>query len=66
MKDWNKGEEPSCLLNLLPDTWVKRVTKEEREESQEKPHRQDDAKKQEHHKKVVISTKANVARDFKR
>ena len=27
--DWNEGDEQSRLLNLLPDAWVKRVTKEE-------------------------------------
>ena len=29
VEDWNEAHEQFCLLNLLPDAWVKRVTKEE-------------------------------------
>ena len=29
MAHWNEGDEQSRLFNLLPDAWVKRVTKEE-------------------------------------
>ena len=27
-EDCNEGDEQSCLLHLLPDAWVKRVTKQ--------------------------------------
>ena len=29
VEDWNEGDEQSRLLNLVPDAWVRQVTKEE-------------------------------------
>ena len=65
MKDWNEGDEQSCLLNLLPDAWMKRVQKEEAKLAKSN-HSIKIMLNKEHHKKVVYQTKANVARDFKR
>ena len=29
VEDWNEGDEPARLLSMLPEAWIKRVTKEE-------------------------------------
>ena len=29
VEDWNEGDEQACLLSMLPEAWIKRVTKEE-------------------------------------
>ena len=29
VEDWNEGDEQACLLAMLPEAWIKRVTKEE-------------------------------------
>ena len=29
MEDWNEGDEQARLLSMLPEAWIKRVTKEE-------------------------------------
>ena len=65
MEDWNDDDEPSYLLNLLPDAWVKRVTKEEAKQAKSN-HTMKMMLDKEHHKKVVNWTRAKVARDFKR
>ena len=43
VEDLNEGDEQCRLLNLLPHTWVTRVTKEGSGKDQEQAHRQDDA-----------------------
>ena len=65
MGDWNEGDEQSRLLNLLPDAWVKRVTKEEAKRAKS-IHTVKMMLNKEHHKKVVTWTRAKVAREFKR
>ena len=63
--EWNEGDEQSRMLNLLPDAWVKRVTKEKAKRA-ESNHIVKMVLNKEHHKKVVNCTRAKVARDFKR
>ena len=29
VEDWNEGDEQARLLSMLPEAWIKRVTKEE-------------------------------------
>ena len=29
VEDWNEGDEQACLLSMLPEAWINRVTKEE-------------------------------------
>ena len=53
------------MLNLLPDAWVKRVTKEEAKRAKSS-HTVKMLLDEEHHKKVVNWTRAKVAQDFKR
>ena len=62
VEDGNKGDQQSRLLNLLPDAWEKRVTKEEAK----RPNRNHKMKlNKEHHKKVVKRTEADVSGPFK-
>ena len=63
--DWNKGDEQACLLKLLPDAWVKQVTKEEAKRAKNN-HNVKKMLNKEHHTRVVNWTKADVARDLKR
>ena len=63
--DWNEVDEQSRLLNLLPDAWVKRVTREEVTRANNN-HTVKMTLDKEHRKKVVNWTRAKVARDFKR
>ena len=65
LENWNEGDEQSCLLNLLPDAWVKRVMREEAKGANSNNTVLMMLTK-EHHKKVVNWTRAKVARDFKR
>ena len=65
VEDWNEGDEQSHLLNLLPDAWVKRVTKEEAKRAKNN-HTVKMMLNGEHHKNVVNWTRAKVVRDFKR
>ena len=43
VEDWNEGDEHACLLSMLPEAWIKRVTKGGGQEGQVQPHGQDDA-----------------------
>ena len=62
---WNEGDEQSSLLNLLPQTWVKRVTKEEAERAKSTQTVKMMLNKK-GHKKVLNLTRSNLARDFMR
>ena len=63
VEDWNEDDQQSRLLHLLPDAWVKRVTKEEAKRAK-RNHTVKTMFNKEHHKKVVNWTKANVAEDL--
>ena len=65
VEDWNEGDEQSSLLNLLPDAWVKQVTKKEAKRAKSN-HTVKMMLNREHHKKLVKWIRAKVARDFKR
>ena len=65
VEDCNEGDEQSRLLKLLPDAWVKRVTKEDAKRAKSN-HTVKMMLDNEHHKKIVNYTRAKVARDFKR
>ena len=65
VEDWNEGDEPPRLLNMLLEAWVKRVTKEEANRAQSN-HTVKMMLHKDHHKNVVNWTKRFVARDFKR
>ena len=65
VEDWNEGDEQSCLLNLLPDPLVRRVTKNEATRAK-RNHIVKMMLNMEHHKKVVNWTKPNVARLYRR
>ena len=65
VEDWNESDEQSRLVNLLPDAWVKRVTKEEAKRAKSN-HTVKLMLDKENHKNVVNCTRAKVARHFKR
>ena len=65
VEDWNEGDEQSRLLNLLPDAWVKQVTKEESKRAK-RNHTVKMMLNKEHNKNLLNWTKAKVAPDFKR
>ena len=65
VEDWNEGDEQARLLSMLPEAWIKRVTKEEA-----KPAKSNQTVKmmlpKEYHTNVVACRRKNVARDVKR
>ena len=65
MEDWNEGDKQSCLLSMLPEAWIKRVTKKEAKRA-----KSNDTVKmmlpKEYHTNMVAWTRKNVARDVKR
>ena len=65
VEDWTEGDKQTCLLNMLPEPWVKRVTKEEAKRAKSN-HSVKMTLHKDHHKRVVSSTTANVARAFKK
>ena len=65
VEDCNKGDEQSRPLSLLPDAWVKRVTKEEAKRAKRNRAGKMMPNKGQH-KKVVILTRAKVAPECKR
>ena len=52
MEDWNENDEQSCLLNLHPEAWVKRVSEEEAKRTKIN-HTLKMMLNKEHHKRVV-------------
>ena len=65
MEDWNEGDEQIRLLNMLPDSSIKRVTKEEAKRAKSN-HKVKMMLHKDHHKNVVSWARRFVARDFKR
>ena len=65
MEDWNEGDEHARLLSMLPEAWIKRVTKEEAKRAKSN-HTVKMMLSKEYHTNVVAWTRKNVARDVKR
>ena len=65
VEDWNEGDEQARLLSMLPEAWIKRVTKEEAKRAKSK-HTVKMMLPKEYHTNVVAWTRKNVARDVKR
>ena len=64
-EDWNEGDEQACLLSMLPEAWIKRVTKEEAKRAKFN-HTFKMMLSKEYHPKVLPWTHKHVARDLKR
>ena len=65
MEDWNEGDEQARLLSMLPEAWIKRVTKEEAKRAKFN-HTFKMMLPKEYHPNVLAWTKKHVARDVKR
>ena len=65
MEDWNEGDEQARLLSMLPEAWIKRVTKEEANRAKSN-HTVKMMLPKRCHTNVVACTRKNVARDVKR
>ena len=65
VEDWNEGDEQARLLSMLPEAWIKRVTKEESKRAKSN-HTVKMMLSKEYHTNVVAWAKKNVARDVKR
>ena len=65
VEDWNEGDEQARLLPMLPEAWIKRVTKEESKRAKSN-HTVKMMLPKEYHTNVVAWTRKNVARDVKR
>ena len=65
VEDWNEDDEQARLLSMLPEAWIKRVTKEEAKRAKSN-HTVKMMLPKEYHTNVVARTRKNVARDVKR
>ena len=65
VEDWNEGDEQARLLSMLPEAWIKRVTKEEAKRARSN-HTVKMMLPKEYHTNVMAWTRKNVARDVKR
>ena len=65
VEDWNEGDEQAHLLSMLPEAWIKRVTKEESKRAKSS-HTVKMMLPKEYHTNVVAWTRKNVSRDVKR
>ena len=65
VEDWNEGDEQARLLSMLPEAWIKRVTKEEAKRAKSN-HTVKMMLPKGYHTNVVAWTRKNVARDVKR
>ena len=65
VEDWNEGDEQARLLSMLPEAWIKRVTKEESKRARSN-HTVKMMLPKEYHTNVVAWTRKNVAQDVKR
>ena len=65
MEDWNEGDVQSCLLNLLQDAWVERVTKEEAKRAKNN-HTVKMILGKKQNRRLVHWTRGKATRDFKR
>ena len=64
-EDWNEGDEQARLLSMLPEAWIKRVTKEEAKRANFN-HTFKMMLPKDFHPNVLAWTKKHVARDVKR
>ena len=64
VEDWNEGDEQARLLSMLPEAWIKKVTKEEAKRAKSN-HTVKMMLPKEYHTNVVAWTRKNVARDVK-
>ena len=65
VEDWNEGEEQARLLSMLPEAWIKRVTKQEAKRAKSN-HTVKMMLPKEYHTNVVAWTRKNLTRDVKR
>ena len=65
VEDWYEGDEQARLLSMLPEAWIKRVTKDEAKRAKYN-HTVKMMLPKDHHKNVVAWTKRHVAPDVKR
>ena len=65
VEDWNEGDEQARLLPMLPEAWIKRVTKEKAKRAKSN-HTVKMMLPKEYHTIVVAWTRKNVTRDVKR
>ena len=65
VEDWNEGDEQARLLSMLPEAWLKRVTKEEAKRAKFN-HTFKMMLPKEYHPKVLAWTNKHVAPDVKR
>ena len=65
VEDWNEGDEQARLLSMLPEAWIKRVTKEEAKRANSN-HTVKMMLPKEYPTKVVAWTRKHVARDVMR
>ena len=65
VEDWNGGDEQACLLSMLPEAWIKKVTKEEAKRAKSN-HTVKMMLPKEYHTNVVAWTRKNVPRNVKR
>ena len=65
MEDWNEGDEQARLLSMLPEPWIRRVTKEEAKRAKSN-HTVKMMLPKEYHTSVVTWTEKKVARGVKR
>ena len=64
VEDWNEGEEQARLLSMLPEAWIKRVSKEEAKRAKFN-HTFKMMLPKEYHPKVLAWANKHVARDVK-
>ena len=64
-EDWTEGDEQARLLSMLPEAWIKRVTKEEAKRAKFN-HTLKMMLPKEYHPNVLAWTEKHVARDVKR
>ena len=64
VEDWNEDDEQARLLSVLPEAWIKRVTKEEAKIAKSN-HTVKMMRPKEYHRNVVAWTKKHVAPDVK-
>ena len=65
VEDWNEGDEQARLLSMLPEAWIKRVTKEEAKRAKSN-HTVKMILPKEYHTNMVAPTRKIVTRDVKR
>ena len=65
VEDWNQDDEQACLLSMLPEAWIKRVTKEEAKRAKSN-HTVKTMLPKEYHTNGVAWTEKHVAGDVKR